>query len=108
MTWNSEYYATQDTDHGGRAGISQQRKHLDRLVDLSSSDYLSGYDNYSHGYYSIEGYLQSLGMTPALALIILALVNILLAALNIEVLGIITMELILHNTHRHITLMSDL
>ena len=33
--------------------------------------------------------------------------NILLAALNIEILGIITIELILHNTHRHITLMSD-
>ena len=36
---------------------------------------------------------------------ILALVNILLAALNIKVLGIITMELILHNPYRHITLM---
>jgi len=40
-------------------------------------------------------------------LIISALVNILLAALNIEVLGIITMELIVHNTHRHITLILD-
>ena len=28
MIWNSEYYATQDTDHGTRAGISQQRRHL--------------------------------------------------------------------------------
>ena len=26
ITWDSEYYATQDTDHGGRAGISQQRR----------------------------------------------------------------------------------
>ena len=33
MTWDLEYYATQDTNHGGRAGISQQRRHLDRLVD---------------------------------------------------------------------------
>ena len=33
--------------------------------------------------------------------------NILLATLNIEVLGIITMELILHNTHYHITPMLD-
>ena len=33
--------------------------------------------------------------------------NILLAALNIEVLGIITMELILHNPSRHITLIVD-
>ena len=38
MTWDSEYYTTQDTDHGARAGISQQRRHLDRLVKFSSSD----------------------------------------------------------------------
>jgi len=43
-----------------------------------------------------------------LALIILMLVNILLAELNIEILGIITVELILHNSHRHITLLLDL
>ena len=54
----SEYYATQDTDHGGRAGISQQRRHLDRLVNFSSSDdYSSGHDNYSHGHNSLEGHL---------------------------------------------------
>ena len=29
VTWDSEYYATQDTDHGARAGMSQQRRHLD-------------------------------------------------------------------------------
>ena len=47
MTCDSEYYATQDTDHGVRAGTSQQRRHLDRLVDFSSSDdYSSGHDNY--------------------------------------------------------------
>jgi len=38
MTWDSKYYTTQDTDHRGRAGISQQRRYLNRLVDLSSSD----------------------------------------------------------------------
>ena len=59
-----EYYATQDTDHGDRAGISQQRRHLDQLVDLSSSDdYLNGHDNYSHGYHSLEGHLQGLSLT---------------------------------------------
>ena len=42
-----------------------------------------------------------------LALIILAPVNILLAALNIEVLSIITMKLILHNPYHQITLMLD-
>ena len=40
-----------------------------------------------------------------LVLIILALVKILLTMLNIDILGIITMKLILHNPHRHITLM---
>ena len=40
-------------------------------------------------------------MVNSLALNILALVNILIAALNIEVLGII-MELMLRNCHRHI------
>ena len=49
MTWNSEYYATQDTNHEARAEISQQRGHLDRLVDFGSSDdYSNGHDNYSH------------------------------------------------------------
>ena len=53
MTLDSEYYATQDIDHGGRLGISQQRRYLDRVVDLSSSDaYSSGHDNYSHGYHA--------------------------------------------------------
>ena len=46
-------------------------------------------------------------MVNILTLIILALVNILLVALNIESLSIISMELILHNPHRHITLMLD-
>ena len=47
-------------------------------------------------------------MMNILALIILALVNILLAMLNIEVSGIITMELILHNPLCHINLILDL
>ena len=63
MSCDLNYYATQDTDHGGRPGISQ-RRHLDQLVDLSSSDdYSSGHDNYSHGYHSFEGHLQRLGLT---------------------------------------------
>jgi len=57
---------TQNTDHGGRAGISQQRRHLNRLVDFSSSDdYLSGHDNYSHGHHNLEGHLQELGLTSS-------------------------------------------
>jgi len=34
MIWDSEYYATQDTDHGARAEISQHRRHLDRLISV--------------------------------------------------------------------------
>jgi len=46
MTWDSEYYTTQDTDPETRAEISQQRRHLDRFVAFSSSDdYSSGHDN---------------------------------------------------------------
>ena len=64
MTRDSENYATQDTDHGGQSGISQQRRHLDRLVDLSSNDdYWSGHDSYSQGYHSLENHLQGLGLT---------------------------------------------
>jgi len=58
LTWYSEYYGTQDTDHGAWVGISQQCRHLDRLVDFSSSDdYSSGHDNHSHGHHSLEGHL---------------------------------------------------
>ena len=56
ITWDSEYYTTQDTDHRARAGISQKHRHLDRLVDFSSSDdYSSGHDNYSHVKIHLEG-----------------------------------------------------
>ena len=34
ITCDSEYYATQDTDHGARAEISQHRRHLDRLISV--------------------------------------------------------------------------
>ena len=44
-------------------GFSQQRRHLDRLVDFSSSDdYSSGHDNYSHDHHSFEGHLPGLGL----------------------------------------------
>jgi len=47
MSWDSNYYATQDTDHEGRVGISNQQKHLDHLVDFSSDYHSSGHENYS-------------------------------------------------------------
>ena len=65
MSWDSNYYATQDTDHGGRSLISQQHKHLDWLVDLSSNDdYSSGYDNYSRDYHNFEGHIHGLCLIP--------------------------------------------
>jgi len=44
--------------------LQQQHRHLDRLIDLSSSDdSSSGHDNYSQGYHSLEDHLQGLGLT---------------------------------------------
>jgi len=40
-------------------------------------------------------------------ILIIESISFLLAVLNIEILGILIMELILHNHHRHITLMID-
>jgi len=47
-------------------------------------------------------------MVNIVTLIILVLVNILRVALNIEILGIVTVELILCNLHRHILLLDPL
>ena len=48
MSWaqgNENYYATQDTDHGYRPDIWEQRKHLERLTTFpSDDDYSSGHD----------------------------------------------------------------
>jgi len=64
MSWESNYYATQCTHYGGRLGISQQRSHLDRLIDLSSNgDYSSRHDNYSQGYHNLEGHMHELRLT---------------------------------------------
>jgi len=42
----------------------QQRRHLDLLVELSSSDdYSSGHDNYSQVYHSLESHLLGLDLT---------------------------------------------
>ena len=63
MSWDSNYYATQDTDHRGRLGISYQRRHFDRLIDFSSDDHSSEYENYSWGYHNLKGNMQNLGLT---------------------------------------------
>ena len=48
MSWaqgNENYYATQDTDHGYRLGIWEQRKHLETLTTFpSDDDYSSGHE----------------------------------------------------------------
>ena len=48
MSWaqgNENYYATQDTDHGYRLGIWEQRKHLKTPITFpSDDDYSSGHD----------------------------------------------------------------
>ena len=48
MSWaqgNENYYATQDTDHGYKPGIWEQRKHLERLTTIpSDDDYSNGHD----------------------------------------------------------------
>ena len=48
MSWaqgNKNYYTTQDTNHGNRLGILEQRKHLERLTTFpSDDDYSSRHD----------------------------------------------------------------
>ena len=48
MSWaqgDGNYYVTQDTDHGYRLGIWEQRKHLERLTTFpNDDDYSSGHD----------------------------------------------------------------
>ena len=103
-------FATRNTDHGGWAGISQQCRHLDRLVDLSSSDdYSSRHDNYSHGYHILEGHLRGLDLTfgQHSSTDYSNTDEYSTSSTEYRGLGIITMELILHNPYRHITLMLD-
>ena len=63
MSWaqgNENYYATQDTDHGYRPGIWEQRKHLERLTTFpSDDDYSSGHD-YRSNCNQIDEHFQSL------------------------------------------------
>ena len=51
-------------DHGGRPKISQQRRHLDRLVNLSyTDDYSNEHNKYSQSYHSLEGQMKDLDLT---------------------------------------------
>ena len=65
MLWaqgNENYYATQDTDHGYRPDIWEQRKHLERLTTFpSDNDYSSGHD-YRSNCNQIDEHFQSLAL----------------------------------------------
>ncbi|RVW42709.1 hypothetical protein CK203_098592 [Vitis vinifera] len=66
MSWaqgGENYYATQNTDHGYRPGIWEQRKHLERLTTFpSDDDYFSGHDYHRSNYHRIDEHLQNLGI----------------------------------------------
>ncbi|KAL6327222.1 hypothetical protein AAG906_015261 [Vitis piasezkii] len=66
MSWaqgGENYYATQDTDHGYRLGIWEQRKHLERLTTFpSDDDYSSGHDYHRSNHHRIDEHLQNLGI----------------------------------------------
>ena len=63
MSWaqgNENYYATQDTDHGYRPSIWEQRKHLESLTTFPSDyDYSNGHD-YRSNCNQIDEHFQSL------------------------------------------------
>ena len=67
MSWaqgNENYYATQDTDHGYRPDIWEQRKHLEGLTTFpSDDDYSSGHD-YRSNCNQIDEHFQSLALGP--------------------------------------------
>ena len=63
MSWvqgDENYYATQDTNHGYRSDIWEQRKHLERLITFpNDDDYFSGH-SYISNYYQIDEHFQTL------------------------------------------------
>ena len=65
MSWaqgNENYYATQDTNHGYRPSVWEQRKHLERLTTFpSDDDYSNGHD-YRSNCNQIDEHFQSLAL----------------------------------------------
>ncbi|KAL6329674.1 hypothetical protein AAG906_026411 [Vitis piasezkii] len=96
MSWaqgGENYYATQDTDHGYRPGIWEQRKHLERLTTFPSDD------DYSSGDIQILEHELVTHMD---------MINLLVAiALLIEVLDTIKLVLIPNSLRNHIFLIMD-
>ena len=65
MTWaqgDANYYATQDTDHGYRPDIWEQRKHLEILTTFPSDDDYSNRHDYKSNYLHIDEYFQTLAL----------------------------------------------
>ncbi|RVW72222.1 hypothetical protein CK203_059501 [Vitis vinifera] len=64
MSWAQKVKITmphQDTDHGYRPGIWEQRKHLERLTTFpSDDDYSSGHDYHRSNHHRIDEHLQNL------------------------------------------------
>ena len=59
---DENYYAMQDTDHGYRPCIWEQRKHLERLTTFPyNNDYSSGNDCRSN-YHQIDEHFQTLAL----------------------------------------------
>ncbi|KAL6329801.1 hypothetical protein AAG906_037509 [Vitis piasezkii] len=96
MSWaqgGENYYATQDTNHGYRLGIWEQRKHLERLTTFPSDDDYSSRD------------IQILEHELVLHR---DMINLLVAvALLIEVLDTINMVLIPNSLRNHMFLTMD-
>ncbi|KAL6325864.1 hypothetical protein AAG906_031106 [Vitis piasezkii] len=96
MSWaqgGENYYATQDTYHGYRLGIWEQRKHLERLTTFPNDD------DYSSGDIQILEHELVIHMD---------MINLLVAvALVIEVLDTINMVLIPNSLRNHIFLIMD-
>ncbi|XP_073034578.1 uncharacterized protein [Primulina eburnea] len=62
MSWaqgKENYYATQDTDHGYRPGIEEQRRFLASLSSAGDDEYFSGS---SHSYMAVEEHIKNLGL----------------------------------------------
>ncbi|KAL0413361.1 UNVERIFIED_CONTAM: hypothetical protein Sradi_1537800 [Sesamum radiatum] len=65
MTWaegDENYYATQDTDHGYRPGIENQRRFLSNLTDYPSQDDDSQSQRYGRRQPDIQHSMQNLGI----------------------------------------------
>ncbi|XP_073015757.1 uncharacterized protein [Primulina eburnea] len=65
MTWakgDENYYATQDTDHGYRPGIEEQRRFLESLSEFSSASDKEHSADSTQPYMGVEEHIRCLGL----------------------------------------------